>query len=125
MPIAIIMFFASKPLLELVYGYSAQTAEYAALLLNVKLLTCFALIPLVVFKCALQAVGKPFFPTISGFVEIAVRFIMATQLTKIFGFLGVALTDPATWVVTCIFFIIVYRFEFAKIERGMKQKLKE
>lgn len=119
--LSVLSIFVSKPLLTALYGYGEATAKNAALLMNIKLCTIFFLIPLVFYKAVLQALGKPLFPTLSGFLEITVRYVVATQITKAFGFLGVALTDPITWIITCVFFIITYRYEFKKLEERLSE----
>ena len=112
-----IVYFTSESMLAGIYGYDKSTAKIAAFLLNVKAISIFSIVPLVFFKGIMLALGKPLFPTISGFVEMAIRFIVAIKLTEMFGMWGIALTEPLTWSVTGIFLMIAYRYEFKKIEK--------
>ena len=89
------------------------------LYVNIHMFASLGLIPLVTFKSALQSLGRPLFPTISGFVEVGVRLISVIWLVRYLGFVGVALTDPFTWLVTGLFFVSVYAVEIKKVQKEL------
>lgn len=111
---------ASKYIIAFMVGSQETTViTNGRLYVNIHMFASLALIPLVTFKCALQSLGRPLFPTISGFVEVGIRLMSVVWLVKYMGYVGIALTDPFTWFVTGLFFVIVYTFEIKKVQKEL------
>lgn len=114
--VVLIAVFCSKFIIGMMVGDSSEVIALASRYTIINAIAAFSLIPIIVYKGALQAFGKPFLPTVSGFLEVAARLLVAVYFTKKFGFLGIILTDPITWFVTCLFFVITYNIEIRKIK---------
>ena len=111
-----IALICSNMLMRMVVGDNPEVITLGAKYTIINTLFAYSLIPLLCYKSTIQAFGRPFFPTVSGILEMVIRLLTAIYMTKYFGFYGIILTDPFTWVGTCIFFIIAYRYEIKKIE---------
>lgn len=95
-----------------------QTAMNSAnLYLTIRMLSAYALIPAACYKSILPALKRTLYPTVSGFVEVIIRFVAPVMLVNSFGFVGVPLTDTVSWVILAIFFIVVYPIEMRKVKR--------
>jgi len=69
--------------------------------------------PVVIYKGALQSLGRALIPTISGFVEVACRAGVAFFLALNFGFIGLCFANPAAWVGALVMLLPEY-FIFMK-----------
>ena len=115
----------SKLFVGMIVGDAGENIIYnGTLYVNIHVLFMLVLVPLIVYKGALQALGRTLFPTISGFLEVAARLIVVMVFTRLYGFTGILLTDPITWTVTCVFFIVTYNIEIRKVG-GAKMVLTE
>jgi len=88
------------------------------LYLRVRCTAMFILTLAAVFKPVLAALGRPLFPTISGFIEVAVRYIVPLTLTPLLGFAAVPLTDAIIWLILAVFLTGAYIFEFNRLTRS-------
>lgn len=107
----------SKFILKFVIGDVENVINSGYLYLTIRLLSGFFLIPASCYKTVLPALGKTFFVTVSGFLEVGIRMISPILLVKSLGFIGVPLTDTLTWGVLALFFIVIYPIEMKKIEK--------
>lgn len=62
---------------------------------------CFfpALGPLFVLRCTLQGIGRKIVPICSSIMELLIKILSAYLLVSKIGYLGIALTEPISWVV--------------------------
>lgn len=109
----------SKYILRFVVGDNQTAVESGTLYLTVRLLSAYALIPAACIKNILPAMGRTLSPSVSSFIEIAIRFVSPILLVANLGFVGVPLTDGLTWAALAIFFIAVYPYEMRKISDAM------
>lgn len=63
---------------------------------------------LFVLRGTLQGLGQALIPTICGFAELAMRVAAALILGPIFGFVGVAISNPAAWIGAVIILVPAY-----------------
>ena len=70
------------------------------------------------YKNVLNSMGRTTFPTVSGFIEIGVRYLIPLTLSGVLGFICVPLTDAVSWTVLAVFLTIAYFIEIRKIERN-------
>ncbi len=105
----------SKPLLYFALDENeiAVSAGYTYLL--IRSLSMFILTPAAIYKSLLPAIGKPFFSTFSGFVEIGIRFVFPLLFSQLLGFKVIPLTDSFTWLILAVFLTAAYHHEFNKI----------
>ena len=65
---------------------------------------------LFLYRSALEGIGKPLFPTLSGFMELGFRVSSVLLLTPIMGEWGIFLSDPAGWVAAAGLLVVSYYF---------------
>ena len=78
-----------------------------------------ALSLLCLHRAALQGMGHPFAPMLSGFMELALRFLSIWLLPILFGKEGLYFIDAVTWTVTCAMLMAVYY----TLKRRMQKEL--
>lgn len=88
--------------------------------LTIRMLSAFALVPAACLKTVLPGLKRTLYPTISGFAEVAIRFVSPVILVKNWGFLGVPLTDTITWCFLALFFIAAYPSEMKKAAQALR-----
>lgn len=114
--VLIFSLLCSRTILRFIVGDAENVITSGNLYLTIRLLSGFVLIPAACYKTALPAVGRTLSVTISGFVEVAIRFVSPILLVQNLGFVGVPLTDTLTWAVLALFFIIAYPLEMKKVK---------
>lgn len=68
----------------------------------------FVLGPLFILRCTLQGLGRKIIPLVSSFLELTVKVSSATFLVPRIGYMGVALTEPISWIIMTIPLIFAY-----------------
>jgi len=106
-----------RPLLSYLLSGDEVGTEAGLMYLDIRICAMFVLTFAAVFKNVTSSLGKPFFPMISGFLEIAVRYIIPLSLTSVLGFAAVPITDAITWTMLAIFLTPAYIYEFNKIKK--------
>ena len=58
-----------------------------------------------IFKNTLQSMGKPFYPVLSGFIELGIRSFAAIILAQKIGYEGIYYASPLAWAggASCVF----------------------
>ena len=110
----------AKPILNALLSGETIGVEAGLLYLDIRTIAMFWLTLAAVYKSVITALGKPFFSTVSGFLEIAVRYIVPITLTGILGFAAVPLTDAITWLILALFLTPAYLYEFKKVTKEAK-----
>ena len=75
-----------------------------------------ALGPLFVLRCSLQGMGHKAVPLFSSILELCVKIASVAFMVPILGYLGVALTEPISWVLMTILLSIGYIFAMKKMQ---------
>lgn len=79
------------------------------------------LVPLVIYKNVLQALGRAVIPVLTGFVEVGCRALGSLGLVRFFGFFGVCFANPLAWLGALILLVIDYYLlvkKFKKLEKA-------
>lgn len=118
---AAICFFAGVAILGLFLPEGAQDAPAVieAGMLYLRTFACF-LIPynwLIVFRSALQGMGRSIYTLVGGSMECVIRILISTTLPGIIGYLGCCLAGPAAWIGAIIPLLVAYFYEKRKIIR--------
>ena len=100
--IIVLSLLISRPLLNSMLNENKVAINAGMLYLFIRCLSMFVLTPAAIYKSVLPAIGKPFFSTISGFLEIGIRFIFPLLTSSILGFSVVPLTDTVSWIMLSI-----------------------
>lgn len=97
------------PLVELFVGGDADdVVSLAATMLWINGATYTALGVLFVLRGALQGLGHTLIPTVTGIVELFARVGAAVLLGALFGFAGVAWSNPLAWAGAVVILIPAY-----------------
>lgn len=116
---AVFMFsiLCSPAILRFMVGNEQSVISSGNLYLTIRVLAGYMLIVIASCKSVLPAMGRTFYVTVSGFVEVAIRFISPVLLVQNLGFIGVPLSDAFTWTVLALFFAVVYPVEMRKVNK--------
>ena len=76
---------------------------------NILALSLPLLCILILYRTALESMAKPFFPTLSGFVEMGTRILLVTLFTPLIGEWGVYLSFGLGWMTAGILLAVAYR----------------
>lgn len=117
----LMVLFAARPLLTLLIKDSPIAVEAGVSYLFIRCTAMFVLTFAAIFKNVLAALGKPLFPTVSGFLEIAVRYIIPITLAPTLGFFCVPLTDASTWLMLAILLTPAYVYEIKNLQKQMQR----
>jgi Na+-driven multidrug efflux pump len=60
------------------------------------------------YRPALEGIGKPLVPTLSGFAELAFRMLCLIAITPFAGEWAIILADPAGWVGATVLLMATY-----------------
>jgi putative MATE family efflux protein len=60
------------------------------------------------YRPALEGIGKPLIPTLSGFAELGFRLLCVFIVTPLFGEWGVILADQIGWVGAAVLLVVAY-----------------
>ncbi len=82
--------------------------EPSVMYLKVSVWLFYVLGPLFVMRCTLQGMGRKVIPLVSSLLEMVIKVLSAGLLVPALGYLGVALTEPISWVVMIIPLIVAY-----------------
>lgn len=66
---------------------------------------------LLCLRTSMQAMGYKKAPVISSCVELALKFIGASVVIPVIGFVGSCFTEPITWVFMTLFLVTAYLFQ--------------
>ena len=79
-----------------------EVIDLAQIYLNRTGLAYFVLALLFIYRYTLQGLGKNGVPTLSGFIELAVRIFAAIVIASYLGYSGLCLSAPLSWTLACI-----------------------
>lgn len=104
----------STVLMIICYGFGRPIASWLAstseeeivsaayMYMRVSVSFFYVLGPLFVLRCTLQGLGRKIIPITSSVMEMAIKILSALFLVPKLQYLGVALTEPISWVVMTI-----------------------
>lgn len=70
---------------------------------------------LLAMRVSMQSMGQKTAPVISSVIELLMKMIAVLWMIPSFGFVGVCVTEPFTWVIMTAFLIIVYMVKIRKM----------
>lgn len=70
---------------------------------------------LLAMRVSMQSMGQKTAPVISSVIELLMKIISVLWIIPSFGFVGVCVTEPVTWVIMTAFLITVYMVKTRKI----------
>lgn len=119
----ILMYIFGEWLIRFTTGTDSRDMLYNAVL---SLRIHFSMFPVLgVLFClrhSMQAIGQKVIPVLSSCIELAMKLLAAFWLIPTYGFIGVCVTEPVTWVLMTAFLGTAYLLQnkkwFGRIEDG-------
>jgi hypothetical protein len=96
---------------------ATEVIDLAAQMLAINGATYWILGILFVLRGALQGLGHALIPTVTGVVELALRVGAAVVLGGIFGFIGVAASNPLAWLGAVVVLVPAYLHAHRQLAR--------
>ena len=95
---AVMFFFGAHIIGSFLDHPDPFVVEIGVAYMNISLMFYFFLGMIFIFKNTLQSMGKPFYPVLSGFVELGIRIFAAIYLAAKIGYTGFYYASPLAWV---------------------------
>lgn len=107
--LVVVCYLFGEPLLRWITSTDNETIIDASVMyLHISIWFFYVLGPLFVMRCTLQGMGRKIIPLFSSFMEMVVKVLSAGFLVPAFAYVGVAFTEPISWIVMIIPLIVAY-----------------
>lgn len=115
--VLLVIFAASaRPLLSYLLNGDVIAVNAGVQYILIRCVAMFALVPASCLKNSLNSMERTLFPTVSGFVEIAIRYIFPLTASASLGFAAVPLTDGVSWLALTAFLLVGYIIEINRLK---------
>ena len=105
----VVCYLVGRPLLAWLVGSdNAEILDASVMYLKVSVWFFYVLGPLFVLRCTLQGMGRKIIPICSSIMELVVKILSAAFLVPALAYVGVAFTEPISWIVMIIPLIVAY-----------------
>ena len=105
----VVCYLFGRPLLAWLVGSdNAEILDASVMYLKVSVWFFYVLGPLFVLRCTLQGMGRKIIPICSSIMELVVKILSAAFLVPALAYVGVAFTEPISWIVMIIPLIVAY-----------------
>ena len=105
----VVCYLVGRPLLAWLVGSdNAEILDASVIYLKVSVWFFYVLGPLFVLRCTLQGMGRKIIPICSSIMELVVKILSAAFLVPALAYVGVAFTEPISWIVMIIPLIVAY-----------------
>lgn len=72
---------------------------------------------LMIYRNAVQGLGRSFATLMAGFMELAMRFITAFGLIRLWGFTGACFSSPLSWVAAAVPLVLSFHMTMKRLRR--------
>ena len=111
----LIIYLAGRAVILFVTGtHSEEILDNAVMSLRVHFPFFPVLGVLLTMRVSMQSMGQKIAPVFSGVIELLMKTTAALWIIPSFGFVGVCVTEPVTWVIMTAFLISVYLVKTGK-----------
>jgi len=100
--------FGEKIIIWLTNTDSRPIIDAAIMYMNTAIWFFYVLGPLLILRCTLQGMGRKAIPIFSSLLELVIKILFAGILVPAFGYVGVAFTEPVSWIIMIIPLIVAY-----------------
>ncbi len=123
---ALIVYYWSEDIVGIFLNNPSENViNQATSYVKITTLFYFFLSLIFIFRQALQGMGFPMLPLLSGIVELMMRAFAALYLAGIYGFIGICYASPIAWIggafiVVLGYFVVIRRFKvslFGKLDQ--------
>ncbi len=105
----IVCYLFSKPVfMWLSSSDEPEIVDSAVMYAKISILFFYVLGPLFIFRYSLQGMGRKIIPIMSSVLEMLVKILSAGFLVPKLGYVGVAFTEPISWIVMTILLATAY-----------------
>ena len=112
----LIVYLFGRAIIQFTTGtHSEEILDNAVLSLRIHFPFFPVLGVLLAMRVSMQSMGQKTAPVISSVIELLMKIIAVLWLIPSFGFVGVCVTEPVTWVIMTVFLLIVYRVKTRKM----------
>lgn len=107
--LTILCFVFGRPVLTWITSTDNQVIiDNAVMYSRISIMFFYILGPLFILRCSLQGMGRKVIPVLSSVLEMIIKVISAAFLIPVFGYVGVAFTEPTSWIIMAIMLTIAY-----------------
>lgn len=85
--------------------------------LKIGVVCFYALGPLFIFRCSLQGMGEKFVPLLTSTMELVIKILSVVFLVPRIGYLGIALTEPISWIAMVTVLFVGYVIAIKRVDR--------
>ena len=115
----LIVYLFGRAIIRFVTGtHSEEILDNAVLSLHIHFPFFPVLGVLLAMRVSMQSMGQKTAPVISSVIELLMKIISVLWMIPSFGFVGVCVTEPVTWVIMTVFLITVYLVKTRKMLAG-------
>ena len=112
----LVVYLFGRAIIQFTTGtHSAGILDSAVMSLRIH----FPLFPvlgvLLAMRVSMQSMGQKIAPVISSVIELGMKIFACVWLIPAYGFVGVCVTEPVTWVFMAAFLLVVYAFKTRKL----------
>ena len=112
----LIIYLAGRAVILFVTGtHSEEIMDNAVMSLRIHFPFFPVLGVLLAMRVSMQSMGQKTAPVISSVIELLMKMIAVLWMIPSFGFVGVCVIEPFTWVIMTAFLIIVYMVKIRKM----------
>ncbi len=104
-----ICFIFGKSLIIWITGSTdPELLKNSVMYIRISSLNFFWLGPLFILRCSMQGMGRKIVPLISSGIELTCKIMSVLILTPLWGYLGIAITEPISWFLCTALLTIMY-----------------
>lgn len=93
--------------------------------LKIAVVCFYALGPLFILRCSLQGMGAKVIPLLTSTMELCIKLLSVLFLVPRLQYLGIALTEPISWIAMLVVLIIGYVCAVRKNEKMFREYVHE
>ncbi len=113
--------FADKIVIIFLDNPAAAVVEASRMYIFYTVPVYFFLSQIFIFRNACQGMGVSLVPMLASSVELVMRCFAAIYLSGLWGYKGICLASPISWVCCCIFCFGCYRYFIRVLEKKFRE----
>ena len=115
----LIVYLFGRAIIRFVTGtHSEEILDNAVMSLRIHFPFFPVLGVLLAMRVSMQSMGQKTAPVVSSVIELLMKILSVLWMIPSFGFVGVCVTEPVTWVIMTVFLITVYLVKTRKMLAG-------
>lgn len=122
--VVLFFFFADKIVVIFLNNPAAEVVEASRMYIFYTVPVYFFLSQIFIYRNACQGMGVAMVPMLASTVELIMRSFAAIYLSSIWGYKGICVASPISWVCCCTFVFCCYRY-FIKVLSRHYQKVEK